>query len=101
MPTEPGAGIVLPLTSSVWCEPLDNIIRRKLMPSLEHVTWSDPTVTPTRLAISSRLIPAATESLICSITCGVNLTRLPLGEALTFVIVIAAPLGVRVTGAGK
>jgi hypothetical protein len=91
MPTEPGAGIVLPLTSSVWREPLDKIIRRKLMPNLEHVTWSDPTVTPIRLAMSSRLIPAATDSLICSITCGVNLMRLPLAGWLAFVIVMAAP----------
>src|SRR6516164_2999804 len=49
MPPEHGVGIVLPLTSGVWCEPLDKIIRRKLMPSLEHVTWSDPTVTCSRL----------------------------------------------------
>jgi hypothetical protein len=90
LPTEHGIGIVFPLTSGMWRpEPLGKIIRRKLMPSLEQVTWSDPTVTPTRLAISSRLIPAATESLICSITCGVNLTRLPLTGALTFAIVIA------------
>jgi hypothetical protein len=92
MPTDPGAGIVLPLTSSVWCEPLDKIIRRKLMPNLEHVTWSDPTVTPIRLAISSRLIPSPANSLIFSIICGVNLTaRLPLGGGLAFVIVMAAP----------
>src|SRR5262249_46344841 len=38
MPTEPGAGIVLPLTSSVWCEPLDKIIRRKLMPSCSDIS---------------------------------------------------------------
>jgi hypothetical protein len=92
MSTEHGVGIVLPLTSSVWCEPLDKIIRRKLMPNLEHVTWSDPTVTPIRLAISSRLIPSPTNSLIFSITCGVNLTaRRPLGGGLAFVIVMAAP----------
>jgi hypothetical protein len=78
----------------VWCEPLDKIIRRKLMPSLEHVTWRDPTVTPTRLAISSRLIPAATNPLIFSIACGVNLTRLPLVGLGLFVIVMAAPLEV-------
>jgi hypothetical protein len=81
-----------PLTSAVWREPLDKTIRRKLMPSLEHVTWRDPTVTPSRLAISSRLIPCATKPLICSITCGVNLTRLPLAEGLAFVIVMTAPL---------
>src|SRR5205823_9697009 len=88
-PTEHGAGIVLPLTSSVWCEPLDKIIRRKLMPNLEHVTWSEPTVTPSRLAISWRLIPCATSFLILSITSGVNLTRLPLGGELTYAIVMA------------
>jgi len=79
MPTEHGVGIVLPLTLAVWRpEPLVKIIRRKLTPSLEHVTWRDPTVTPSRVAISSRLIPSATNSLMLSITCGVNLTRLPL-----------------------
>jgi len=91
MPPEHGVGIVLPLTSGVWCEPLDKIIRRKLMPSLEHVTWSDPTVTPSRLAISSRLIPSATNALIFSIACGVNFMRLPLMEELAFVIVMTAP----------
>src|SRR5262249_4732317 len=84
------------LTSAVWRpEPLAEIIRRKLIPSLEHVTWSDPTVTPSRLAISSRLIPSATNSLIFSIACGVNLTRLPLTAELAFVIVMAAPFGSR------
>jgi len=93
MPTEHGAGI--PLTSGVWCEPLGKIIRRKLMPSLEHVTWREPTVTRSRLAISSRLIPSATNSLIFSIACGVNLTaRLPLAGGLAVVIVMAAPLEV-------
>src|SRR5215831_6220539 len=86
MPTEPS------LTSAVWCpEPSAEIIRRKLMPNLEHVTWRDPTVTPSRLAISSRLIPSATRSLIFSIACGVNFTRLPLTDGLAFVIVMAAP----------
>ena len=36
--------------------PLCKIFRRKLMPNLEHVTWSDPTVTPSNPAISSRLV---------------------------------------------
>ena len=74
------------------CAMPSELIRRKLMPNLEQVTWRDPTVTPTRLAISSRLIPTATKPLIWSITCGVNLTRLPLAHGLEFVIVIAAPL---------
>jgi hypothetical protein len=33
-------------------------------------------VTPSRLAISSRLIPCATSSLIFAMTCGVNRTGL-------------------------
>ena len=37
---------------------------RKLMPNLEHVTWREPKVTPSDLAISSREIPSATQSLI-------------------------------------
>jgi hypothetical protein len=95
MPIEHGVGIVLPLTSTVWRpKPLAEITRRKLMPNLEQVTWRDPTVTPTRLAISSRLIPTATKPLISSITCGVNLTRLPLAGWLAVVIVMAAPLEV-------
>src|SRR5215471_6319730 len=61
--------------------------------NLEHVTWSDPTVTPSRLAISSRLSPSATSSLIFSIACGINLTRLPLADELAFVIVMAALFG--------
>jgi len=45
------------MTSAVWRpEPLGKIIRRKLMPNLKHVTWRYPTLTPSRLAISSRLI---------------------------------------------
>ena len=50
------------------------------MPNLEHVTWSEPTVTSSELAISSRLAPCATNSLIFSIACGVNFARLPLAE---------------------
>src|SRR6516165_3238440 len=89
MPTEPGAGI-LPLTSAVWRRKL-LWLRRKLMPSLEHVTLREPTVTPSRLAISSRLIPCPTNSLMFSIACGVNLNRLPLAEGLAFGVVMAAP----------
>ena len=71
--------------------PLCKIFCRKLMPNLEHVTWSDPAVTPSKLAISSRLTPCVTNSLIFSIACGVNFTRLPLpAEGLTFVIVMAS-----------
>ena len=46
------------------------------MPNLEHVAWSEPTVTPSKLAISSRLAPCATNSLIFSVASGVNFTRL-------------------------
>src|SRR6476469_23431 len=69
--------------------PLCKIFRRKLMPNLEHVTWSDPTVTPSKLAISSRLTPCATNSLIFSIACGVNFVCLPLADGLAFVNVMA------------
>ena len=69
------------------------------MPNLEHVTWRDPTVTPSRLAISSRLIPSATNSLIFSITCGVNFMRLPLMDELAFVIVMAVSPSVRYVAA--
>src|SRR5262249_60383101 len=90
MPTEPS------LTSAVRrSERLGTILRRQSIPSLEHVTWRDPTVTPSRLAMSSRLIPSATNSLIFSIACGVNLTRLPLTDEMAFVIVMAAPFGSR------
>jgi hypothetical protein len=58
------------------------------MPNLEHVTWSDPTVTPNNAAISSRLAPCATNSLILSIASGVNFLPL-LAEGLPFVIVMA------------
>jgi hypothetical protein len=63
--------------------------RRKLMPSLEHVTWRDPTVTPSRFAISSLLIPSAKNFVTWSITWGVNLTRLPLRAELPIVLVMA------------
>jgi hypothetical protein len=47
-----------------------------VIPSLEHVTWRERMVTPSRLAISSRSIPCATSSLIFAMTCGVNRTGL-------------------------
>jgi hypothetical protein len=73
----------------VWREPLE---RRKLMPDLKHVTWSDPTVTPSRSAISSRLIPSATNSFIFWMTRGVNLMRLPLAAGPACSIIMTAPL---------
>ena len=48
--------------------------RRRLMPKREHVTCSEPTVTPINSAISSRRLPCSTRFLICSMRSGVNLT---------------------------
>src|SRR5215471_14721595 len=80
------------LTSPVWRpEPLGKIIRRKLMPNLKDVTWRYPTLTPSRLAISSRLIPWATKSLISSITSGVNCTPSAPKDGPALVIVMATP----------
>src|SRR5262249_38685266 len=67
------------------------IIRRKLMPNLKDVTWRYPTLTPSRLAISSRLIPWATKSLISSITSGVNCTPSAPKDGPALVIVMATP----------
>jgi hypothetical protein len=84
------------MTSAVWRpEPLGKIIRRKLMPNLKHVTWRYRTLTPSRLAISSRLIPWATKSLISSITSGVNCTPSAPKDGLALVIVMAALFGIR------
>jgi hypothetical protein len=41
-------------------DPLVDLGLRRLIPSLEQVTFSVPTVTPTREAISSQLTPRAT-----------------------------------------
>ena len=90
MLTTPGVGIILPPASSGWGR--EPFFRRKLIPNLEHVTASEPTVTSSRLAISWRLTPCTTQSLIFSITCGVNFTLLPLVEG-AFVMVMAAPVG--------
>ena len=46
-------------------DPLVDLSLRRLIPSLEHVTFNVPTVTPTTVAISSQLVPRATRSLIC------------------------------------
>src|SRR5262249_53504496 len=51
--------------------------RRRLMPNLEHVTCSEPTVTPINSAISSRLLPRSSRFLICCILSGVNFSCLP------------------------
>ena len=52
--------------------PLEYRRVRKLTPNLEHVTWREPTVTPSDLAIPSREIPSATQSLIFWMLAGVN-----------------------------
>src|SRR5438445_1686150 len=84
------------MTSAVWRpEPLGKIIRRKLMPNFKHVTWRYPTLTPSRLAISSRLIPWATKSLISSITSGVNCTPSAPKDGLALVIVMTGLFGSR------
>src|SRR5262245_38481520 len=57
--------------------PVLKVGRRKLMPYLEQVTCSEPTVTPINSAISSRLLPRSTRFLICCILSGVNLICLP------------------------
>ncbi len=54
------------------------VTRRKLIPSLEQVTWREPTVTSSNSAISSRLFPRSRRFLICSIRSGVNFVSLPL-----------------------
>ena len=62
--------------------PLEYCRVRKLTPNLEHVTWREPTVTPSDLAISSREIPSATQSLIFWMLAGVNFVAIrPLGPA--------------------
>src|SRR5262249_23186896 len=58
--------------------PLLSLGRRKLMPCFEHVTCSEPTVTPIVSAICSRLIPRSIRFLICSSRSGVNLIDRPL-----------------------
>jgi hypothetical protein len=53
--------------------PVRDLGFRRLIPSLEQVTFNVPTVTPIRVAISSQLVPRATRSLICWTRSGVNL----------------------------
>src|SRR5262249_29883623 len=52
--------------------------RRKLIPSREQVTCSEPSVTPIVSAICSRLKPRSTRFLICWSRSGVNLIGRPL-----------------------
>jgi hypothetical protein len=47
------------------------------MPNREHVTWSEPTDTSSDLAISSREIPSATQSLIFWMLSGVYFLARP------------------------
>jgi hypothetical protein len=51
--------------------------RRKLMPSFEHVTANELTVTSSISAISSRDMPRSTRLRICWIRSGVNLSGRP------------------------
>jgi hypothetical protein len=54
-------------------DPVLGLRVRRLIPSLEQVTWREPTVTPICAEISSRLAPRARRSLICCMHSGVNL----------------------------
>src|SRR5262245_16968171 len=57
----------------------------KLIPNLEQVTCREPTVTSSRLAISSRPTPCVTQPLIFAIFSGVNfLSCLPLTQGASF-----------------
>ena len=71
---EPGAETRLKRASSRRSEPIAllKVGRRRLMPNLEQVTCSEPTVAPINSAISSRLVPRSTRFLICCILSGVN-----------------------------
>src|SRR5262245_23843293 len=67
--------------SSLDCcggRPLLGLGRRKLIPSREQVTCSEPSVTPIVSAICSRLKPRSTRFLMCWSRSGVNLIRRPL-----------------------
>src|SRR5262249_20861485 len=57
----------------------------------KDVTWRYLTLTPSRLAISSRLIPWATKSLISSITSESNRTPSAPKDGPALVIVMATP----------
>src|SRR5215471_3368937 len=74
---DPAAGVSL-RDRGACATPLLSLGRFKLMPCLEHVTCSEPTVTPIVSAICSRLIPRSTRFLICSNRAGVNLIGGPL-----------------------
>ena len=83
MPTEPS------LTSAVrGSERLGKIIRRKLIPSLEHVTWRGSYGRSKSISNLVAADPFCHKLLNFLDACGVNLTRLPL---TAFVIVMAAP----------
>ena len=59
------------------------------MPNLEHVTWREPKVTPSDLAISSREIPSATHFLIFWMLAGVNIVAVrPRGAALICNVIV-------------
>src|SRR5262245_42917302 len=68
----PAAPMVLAAPLVLGCSSLI-LGRRKLIPSLQHVTFSVPTLTPMVAAIRSQVSPRARRSLICRIRSGVNL----------------------------
>ena len=82
--------------------PLEYCRVRKLIPNLEHVTWREPTVTPSDLAISSHEIPSATQSLIFWMLAGVNFVAIrPLGPAITCNVIVNPYDGSGVGGSGR
>src|SRR5882757_8063620 len=82
--------VPLPLiTRESLALPFNTCRLRKLIPNLEHVTWREPTVTPSDLAISSSEIPSATQSLIFWMLAGVNFVAIrPLGPAITCNVIV-------------
>src|SRR5262249_1849287 len=67
---------------------------RRLTPNLEHVTCSEPTVTPINPAISSRLLPRSTRFLICCTRSGVNFSCLPRSDPFFDPVCIFLPRAV-------
>ena len=61
----PAAPTVLAVPVAVFGGSSLTFGRRKLIPSLEQVTFSVPTVTPMIVAIRWQVSPRATRSLIC------------------------------------
>src|ERR1700704_3701007 len=76
--------VPLPFITRKWLALQFNTSRlRQLMPNREHVTWREPTVTSRNLAISSRELPSATQSLIFWTFTGLNfVARRPTWEGV-------------------